>query len=146
MLFHQENLNNLGFIQIQTYSILWHKMWAYCSCKGIDGGECGIFPVLDWPLHSTGTEQIMYLAFVKYKQYLTQGIEHYVKKIFTSLHFHDSFLIYLLYSSLNEGPQSLLWLNGHWVWASTHKVYKPPSNMFPSYPFLRGRRGFCGGR
>jgi len=104
MLFHRENLNNLGFIQIQTYSILWHKMWAYCSCKGIDGGECGIFPVSDWPLHSTGTEHIMYLAFVKYKQYLTQGIEHYVEKIFTSLHFHDSFLIYLLLKCpLNKG-------------------------------------------
>ena len=25
MLFHQENLNNLGFIQIHTYSILWHQ-------------------------------------------------------------------------------------------------------------------------
>ena len=29
-------------------------------------------------LRSTGTEHIMYLAFVKYKQYLMQGIEHYV--------------------------------------------------------------------
>ena len=28
-------------------------------------------------LHSTGTEHIMYLASVKYKQYLMQGIEHY---------------------------------------------------------------------
>ena len=27
-------------------------------------------------LHSTGTGHIMYLAFVKYKQYLTRGIEH----------------------------------------------------------------------
>ena len=53
--------------------------------------------VAEGKYHSgTGTEHIMYLASVKYKQYLTQGIEHYVEKIFTSLHFHDSFLIYLL--------------------------------------------------
>ena len=53
--FSSENLNNLGFIQIQTYLILWHVMCAYCSCTGIDGGECGIFPVSQ----STGTEHIM---------------------------------------------------------------------------------------
>ena len=32
-------------------------------------------------LHSTGTEHIMYLAFVKYKQYLTREIEHYVETV-----------------------------------------------------------------
>ena len=146
--FHQENLNNLGFIQIQTYSILWHKMWAYCSRTGIEGGECGIFPVLDWPFaQHTGTEHIMYLALVKYKQYLTRGIEHNVERIFTSLHFHDSFLIYLLLKSpLNKGHSLFYgWMVIECELPLTRYI-SPPSNLFPSYPFLRGRRGFCGGR
>ena len=55
-------------------------------------------------LYSTWSEDIMYLAFVKYKQYSMRGIEHYVLKILTNLFFHDSFLIYLLNSPLNKGP------------------------------------------
>ena len=58
-------------------------------------------------LYSTGTDHIMYLAFVKYKQYLTRGIEHYVKKILTNLNFHDPFLIHLLQSPLDEGHSLL---------------------------------------
>ena len=103
MLFHQENISNLGFIQIQTYPILWHKMWAYCSCTGIDGESVAFFLFQIDLLHSTEIEHVMYLAFAKYKQYFTRGIEHYVEKIFTRLHFHDSFLIYLLLSPLNKG-------------------------------------------
>ena len=53
-------------------------------------------------LHSTGTDRIMYLAFVKYKQYFMWGIEHYVKKVLTNLNFHDPFLIHLLQSPLDK--------------------------------------------
>ena len=97
MLFHQENLNNLGFIQIYTHIRYYDiKCGLIAHAQGLMGESVAFFMFQIDLLHSTGTEHIMYLAFVKYKQYLTQGIEHYVEKIFSSPHFHDSFLIYLL--------------------------------------------------
>ena len=78
---------------IRYYDI---KCGLIAHAQGLMGESVAFFMFQIDLLHSTGTEHIMYLASVKYKQYLTQGIEHYVEKIFTSLHFHDSFLIYLL--------------------------------------------------
>ena len=97
MLFHQENLNNLGFIQMHTHIRYYDiKCGLIAHAQGLIGESVAFFMFQIDLLHRTGTEHIMYLASVKYKQFLTQGIEHYVEKIFTSLHFHDSFLIYLL--------------------------------------------------
>ena len=49
--------------------------------QGLMGESVAFFLFQFDLLHSTGTEHIMYLEFVKYKQYLTRGIEHYVEKM-----------------------------------------------------------------
>ena len=48
---------------------------------GLMGDDVAFFLFQIDVLHSTGTDRIMYLAFVKYKQYLMRGIEHYVENL-----------------------------------------------------------------
>ena len=70
MLFHQENLNNLGlfkYTHIRYYDI---KCGLIAHVQGLMGESVAFF-MFQIDLLRTGTEHIMYLASVKYKQYLT---------------------------------------------------------------------------
>ena len=69
MFFHQENLNNLGlfkYTHIRYYDI---KCGLIAHAQGLMGESVAYFFMFQIDLlHSTGTEHIMYLASVKYKQ------------------------------------------------------------------------------